>query len=447
MKTIESWVCTDCGHTQRKWSGSCTACSEWNTMEKFVEAKEKKREYGLAKTKPIASVDVVSEKEEKMTTGFAEIDRVFGEGVALGSLNLVGGDPGIGKSTLMLQLASQFCKMGKKVLYVCGEESLSQTAHRAERLGALHDDLFLLSETEFAAIRTELDLMKPDIFILDSIQIVYKSDLPSLPGSISQVKEIAVECMHVAKQNGITTFLIGHVTKGGDLAGPKVLEHIVDTVVDFEGDRDHGFRMLRAHKNRFGPTDEVAILQMGQKGLEEVPNPSKLFLEERAHGQPGSVIGATMEGSKPMLLEVQALISPSVFPTPARRANGIENNRLAILLAVLEKRMGYHFQNFDVFVSIAGGMRVRDPALDLAALIAIASSFCNKAVDAGTLVIGEIGLGGEIRTVPRIDRRVREAKHLGFTNCILPKGKSGDKYALPATHVKKVDEAIKELLG
>lgn len=448
MKTKENWVCSECGHNQSKWTGNCFACKTWNTMVSFVEAKDKGTRFVHTAAKPVALDEIEINESRRMQIGLPEIDRLLGGGIVLGSLLLLGGDPGIGKSTLMLMLAHKFSQAGLTVLYVCGEESTEQTSMRAKRLGITGKNLYLLAETLFSNIQAQIDHLKPDVLVIDSIQIVYKSEIPSLPGSVTQVKEIAMECMHIAKQQGITTFLIGHVNKTGELAGPRVLEHIVDTVLDFEGDQDHGYRILRSHKNRFGPTDEVALFQMVEKGLEEVPNPSQVFLQERLKEVTGSVIMPTLEGSRAILIEVQALVASSAFSTCARRATGVDPNRLALLLAVLEKRMGYHFHNLDVFVSIAGGMKIREPAIDLGIVLAIASSFCNRAIDSSTVVIGEVGLSGEIRSVPRIENRIREAAHMGFKKCILPKKNIPQtKQKLELVGVERVDEVIHLLLS
>ncbi len=449
-KQKESWVCTECGHAQIKWSGSCLACKSWGTVEKFLEAAIEARRYGGLEASQVVRIDQVELLEvSRDMTGIGELDRLLGGGIVSGSLTLLGGDPGIGKSTLMLMIADSFSKKGKKVLYVCGEESVVQTSLRAKRLGIKSSGIFLLSETLFENITAQVENVKPDFLIIDSIQIVYKGDVSSLPGSPVQVKEIAMECMHIAKKRGITTFVIGHVTKSGEIAGPRILEHIVDTVLDFEGDPDHGYRILRAHKNRFGPTDEVSIFQMCETGLEEVPNPSEIFLQERSKETNGSVIVPTMEGTRSILVEIQALVSSSAFPTSSRRGHGIDQNRLALLLAVLEKRTGYHFHNLDVFVSIAGGLRVREPATDLAIISAIASSFNAKAVDSALVVIGEVGLGGEVRSVSRIESRLREAEQMGFTRCIIPERNMVKKLKtkMEVIGVSRIEQAMNKILG
>ncbi len=448
MKLKESWVCAECGHDQIKWSGSCSACKRWNTIQKFIEAADEKPRFMRSKSKPMLLKDIVVDEYDKIETGLQEFNRVMGGGIVQGSLNLIGGDPGVGKSTLMLMIARELCRAGLKVLYVCGEESLEQTKNRADRLGVAEDQLYLYCETHFSNIKAQVEELEPDALIIDSIQIVYKPEIASLPGSVIQVKEIAMECMHIAKQMGITSFLIGHVTKSGDLAGPRVLEHIVDVVLDFEGDPDLGLRLLRARKNRFGPTDEVAIFQMNEKGLEEVQNPSQIFLKERLKESTGSCIVPTMEGTRAILIEIQALVAASAFTTSARRASGIDPNRLALLLAVLEKRVGHHFNNLDVFVSIAGGLKIKEPGIDLAIALAIASSFCNRPIDPHTIVLGEIGLGGEIRSVPRIESRLKEAKLMGFKRCVLPKRSlPKEQGSLELVPVEKLEDAINIILS
>ena len=452
-KVKSSWVCNNCGHTQHKWSGNCPRCKEWDVMSERVSVTTKSRFDALPieAAQPIQIDQIESKDAPRYTTGMPEVDRLIGGGVVVGSLTLLGGDPGIGKSTMMLTISHQLAKQGKKVLYVCGEESTYQTSMRAQRIGVDSPNIYLLNETVYSNIKAQVDAIEPDVLILDSIQIVYKSDIPSLPGSLTQVKEIAMEAMHIAKRQNITTFLIGHVTKSGELAGPRVLEHLVDTVLDFEGDRQHGFRMLRAIKNRFGPTDEVAIFEMVNSGLNEVTNPSEAFLSERNVETAGSIIVPTLEGSRAILVEVQALVAQANFATSTRRSTGIDQNRLALLLAVLEKKMGYHFHSLDVFVSIAGGMKILEPAIDLGIVMAIASSFCSRAISSDVLLIGEVGLGGEVRSVPRIESRLKEGAHLGFKKAIIPKKNlSGlDRSlhnAIEIVGVSRVDEAINKLI-
>lgn len=449
------WCCSECGHKQAKWTGNCTVCQKWNSFEQEIEIEDKGKRFESLKAEtaqPMRVKEVKSSEFRRISTKMPEFDRLLGGGIVPGSLTLIGGDPGIGKSTLMLQLAQNLAEQGLTLLYVCGEESVEQTSLRAARLGVADDRLYLLSDTLFSNIKAQIDRLKPDAMIIDSIQILYKSELPSAPGSVSQVRELATEFMHLAKGMGIATFLIGHVTKSGEIAGPRVLEHIVDTVLDFEGDRQHGYRLLRSVKNRFGPTDDIALFQMGSQGLSEVSNPSIIFLEERLKEIPGSVIIPTIEGTRALLIEVQALVAASAFSTSTRKSTGLDSNRLALLLAVLEKKMGYQLHHCDVFVSVAGGLKISEPAIDLGVLMAIGSSFCNRPIDSETVVLGEVGLGGEVRGVPRIENRIREAVHMGFRRCLLPKrnlkGLAPDlSQKISLIGVEVVEEAIRELLS
>lgn len=425
VKQKSVWYCSDCGHKQFKWSGQCSQCTKWNSMQEEVEITGAKPRFEAqlpsTNSKPVRLKEIAHIETPRIRTHINEFDRLIGGGLVRGSLSLVGGDPGIGKSTLLLQLSQAFAVQGLIVLYVCGEESVEQTSMRAQRLGIDTENLLLLCETNFSAIKAQIDHVNPDILIIDSIQIVYKPEITSAPGSVSQVRETTTEFMHIAKGRGIATFLIGHVTKSGEIAGPRVLEHLVDTVLYFEGDKQHNYRMIRVVKNRFGPTDEIAVFQMQQLGLVEVPNPSHVFLEERRKEAVGSVIIPTIEGTRAILIEVQALVTDTFFSTPSRRCTGIDQNRLALLLAVLEKRMGYQLHKCDVFVSIAGGMRITEPGIDLGVLLSVASSMRNRRVDPETTVVGEVGLGGEIRSVTRIESRLKEAIHMGFRRCLIPK--------------------------
>lgn len=423
-KVKQIWSCTECGHVQAKWTGSCPVCEKWNTLAEEKEPSSEPARFGPTVdkgTKPIRISEVEQTSLPRMLSGIGEFDRLMGGGVVHGSLTLVGGDPGIGKSTLLLQICDKLAAQGLTVLYISGEESIQQTSLRAKRLKIEAQSLYLLSETRFSAIKAHLEQMKPDILVVDSIQIVYKEEIASSPGSVTQVREIATEFMHLAKGMGMATFLIGHVTKTGEIAGPRVLEHLVDTVLDFDGDRQHGYRMLRGIKNRFGPTDDIAIFQMTERGLIEVENPSLLFLEERQEKAAGSVIIPTIEGTRPFLVELQALVAPSPFSNSSRKSTGLNPNRLALLLAVIEKRLGYHLHNKDVFVSVAGGLKITEPAIDLGVLLAICGSYSNRIVAGKTLVFGEVGLGGEVRSVPRVESRIKEAIHMGFEKCVLPK--------------------------
>lgn len=447
------WSCTSCGHNQIKWAGQCPSCGEWNSLAEEVDVQAAPRRFEgqtSSLTKPLRLKEVSLENKQRYKTDLQEFDRLIGGGVVIGSLTLIGGDPGIGKSTLLLQVASALAKKGCMVLYISGEESTAQTAMRARRLGIDHDNLFLFSETNYSLIKAQVDLIRPDILIIDSIQIVYKSEIPSAPGSVAQVRETATEFMHLAKSRGIATFLIGHVTKSGELAGPRVLEHLVDTVLYFEGDKNNYLRMLRVVKNRFGATDDIAVFQMASCGLIEVSNPSEIFLEERKRGSFGSVIIPTIEGSRPILIEVQALVSHTVFPSPTRRSTGIDQNRLALLLAVLEKRLGYPLYQRDVFVALAGGVKIQEPAIDLGILLAIASSLTNKAIDPNCIVLGEVGLGGEVRSVVRSESRIKEAIHMGFKRAIVPKknlkGLEMFQKEIQLQGIEYVEEAINALI-
>jgi len=444
------WACKDCGHTQMKWTGSCGGCQNWNTLTEEVALEEKKPRFEgkkLGAAKAVRINEVKASEVKRITTKMGELDRLFGSGIVAGALMLVAGEPGVGKSTLMLQIAGAIASQGLCVLYVCGEESTEQTSLRARRIGIENPNIYLLSETNFSVIKGQIDQINPDVAIVDSVQILYKSELPSSPGSVVQVREIATEFMHIAKGMGITTFLIGHVTKSGEIAGPRVLEHIVDTVLEFEGDRQHGFRMLRVIKNRFGPTDEIAIFQMRESGLTEVANPSQVFLQERMKEIAGSAIVPGLEGARSFLLEIQALVTSTAFPSPSRKSAGLDQNRLALLLAVLEKRIGYKLHTCDVFVALAGGLKIVEPAIDLGIILAIASSFTNRVIPSDVIVVGEVGLGGEVRGVSRIETRLKEAIHMGFKKCILPKKNckslpAGIYEKIQLVGVELVDEAI-----
>ena len=451
MKVV--WACRECGHSQLKWTGSCPTCKNWNTLieEKTVEEGRRFESKKIEKAKAIPIREVNANEFRRIATRMGELDRLLGGGLVEGSLILIGGEPGVGKSTLMLQIASALASQGLTVLYICGEESAEQTSLRAKRLSIDDQNLYLLSETNFSAIKLQIDQLQPDVAIVDSVQIVYKPELSSSPGSVVQVREIATEFMHLSKGHGITTFLIGHVTKSGEIAGPKLLEHLVDTVLDFEGDRQHGFRLLRAIKNRFGATDEIAIFQMKETGLCEIPNPSQAFLEERMKEIPGSAIVPGLEGARSFLLEIQALVTPTAYPTPSRRSAGLDPNRLGLLLAVLDKRVGYSLHHCDVFVALAGGLKIVEPAIDLGILLAVASSFTNRSIPSDCVFVGEVGLGGEVRGVPRIETRLKEAIQMGFKKCILPKknlkglsSNLGEKIALVG--VELVDQAIENVL-
>ncbi len=424
VKQKNIWCCAECGYQTPHWAGQCSQCKQWHSLHEEAAAPPMSRRFeaqATAPSKPVRLTEVSSQHVPRISTSLQEVDRLLGGGLVPGALTLVGGDPGIGKSTLMLQLSQALAKQGLLVLYVCGEESVEQTSLRARRLGIDSENLLLLNETQFNLIKAHVDAIQPAVLVVDSIQIVYKSELASAPGSVSQVRETAAEFMHLSKGRNLATFLIGHVTKSGEIAGPRVLEHLVDTVLYFEGDRQHNYRIVRAIKNRFGPTDDVAVFQMGDKGLTEVRNPSQLFLEERSKGIVGSAVIPTLEGSRALLIETQALVTETVFSTPSRRCTGLDQNRLALLLAVLEKRLRYQMFRCDVFVSIAGGLKIIEPGIDLGILAAVASSLRNRPIHPDTAIVGEVGLGGEIRSVPRIESRVKECIHMGFKRIILPK--------------------------
>lgn len=449
-KVRRVWMCTECGAQCARWAGQCAGCHRWNTLQEEVDATSAPRRFEAqcSGAEPVLLQGIEEVHIPRITTGIQEYDRLSGGGIVPGSLTLIGGDPGIGKSTLMLQIAHALGSKGAKVLYICGEESVHQTSLRAKRLGLGGEGIYLLSETNFSMIKAQVDRLNPDVLVVDSIQIVYKGEIGSAPGSVSQVRETTAEFMHLAKGRNLSTFLIGHVTKSGEIAGPRVLEHLVDTVLYFEGDKQCNYRMIRVVKNRFGPTDEIGVFQMKHNGLVEVPNPSQIFLEERMRHGSGAVIVPTLEGTRPILVEVQALVTETGFSNPSRRATGLDPNRLALLIAVLEKRMSYQLYRCDLFVSVAGGLKVNEAAIDLATLIAVVSSMSNQAVDHHTVVMGEVGLGGEVRGITRIESRLKESLQLGFTRALIPqyhlRGIGGDLQGkMEICGVQSVEEAIR----
>ncbi|NEU32435.1 DNA repair protein RadA [bacterium LRH843] len=425
------FVCQECGYESAKWMGKCPGCGNWNSMveELEIHSKQASRSYVTSSTgngsKPQSILTIENDKEERIRTSMPELDRVLGGGIVPGSLVLVGGDPGIGKSTLLLQLSAQVAETKQKVLYVSGEESVKQTKLRSDRLGVSSSELYVLAETDISYIEHAIDDVQPLLVVIDSIQTVYREDITSAPGSVAQVRECTAAFMRIAKTRGIAIFIVGHVTKQGAIAGPKLLEHMVDSVLYFEGERHHTYRILRAVKNRFGSTNEMGIFEMKEMGLEEVSNPSEIFLEERSQGAAGSIVVASMEGTRPVLVELQALISPTSFGNPRRMATGIDHNRVSLLMAVLEKRVGLLLQNQDAYLNVAGGIRLDEPAIDLAIALSIASSFRNKVTNPMDVAIGEIGLTGEIRRVSRIEQRVNEAAKLGFKRAIIPERNLG----------------------
>ena len=423
VKTVFS--CQKCGYQSPKWSGRCPDCQGWNTFveEDYspVDSKAKER-VTLYKDGPVLLKDVQVKEDSRLKTGILELDRVLGGGIVKGSVILIGGDPGVGKSTISLQVSNQLTRHSTTVLYVSGEESTHQTKLRAKRLGA-HDseNLYIVNQTDLSLISEYIKKLKPDVVIIDSIQVIFDPEISSSAGSVSQVRECAGVLAQLAKTSGTSIFIIGHVTKEGTLAGPRVLEHIVDTVLYFEGDRFSVYRILRAVKNRFGSTNEIGVFEMSSEGLTEVKNPSEIFLSERPKDVSGSVVTSILEGSRPLLVEIQALVSKSSFGYARRRAQGFDFNRLSLLIAVLEKRIGLALEVEDIFVNVAGGIKIEDPTADLAVAVAVASAFREQMVIADTVILGEIGLAGEIRSISQIVLRINEAEKLGFKHAIIPK--------------------------
>ena len=416
------YFCKECGFESAKWMGQCPGCKEWNT---FVEEPVIKKGKNYVRetvnaTKPSLLSEISLETEDRVKTGFEELDRVLGGGIVKGSLILVGGDPGIGKSTLLLQVCRMITNENKKVLYVSGEESLKQIKIRANRIGEFNNELSLLCETNLEVIEENIKKYEPEVVIIDSIQTMFKNDISSAPGSVSQVRESTNVFMQLAKQLSISIFIVGHVTKEGVVAGPRVLEHMVDTVLYFEGDRHASYRILRGVKNRFGSTNEIGVFEMQENGLNEVMNPSEFMLNGRPEEASGSVIACSMEGTRPILIEIQALVCRTNFGMARRTAAGTDYNRVNLLMAVLEKRAGIQINDCDAYVNIAGGMKINEPALDLGIILAIVSSFKNRVIDSKTIVFGEVGLSGEVRAVSMAEQRVAEAKKLGFKTCIMP---------------------------
>ena len=420
------FFCQNCGHEESKWLGQCPACKEWNT---FVEEKitvSVSGKSGAARSGKETDINIVplmnvsTDEDERIQTQIQELDRVLGGGIVEGSLVLVGGDPGIGKSTLLLQVCQKLSSINKKVLYISGEESLKQIKLRANRMGEFSGNLFLLCETNLEMIRTAIEKQKPDMVVIDSIQTMYSEEVTSAPGSVSQVRESTNVFMQLAKGMNIAVFIVGHVTKEGTVAGPRVLEHMVDTVLYFEGDRHASYRILRSVKNRFGSTNEIGVFEMRKEGLIEVENPSEFMLSGKPENASGSVVACAMEGTRPMLMEIQALVCRSNFGMPRRTAAGIDYNRVNLLMAVLEKRVGLPLSNYDAYVNIAGGICMNEPAIDLGVIMAVASSYKNKPVAEDMIVFGEVGLSGEVRAVTMPEQRVAEARKLGFKTCVLP---------------------------
>jgi DNA repair protein RadA/Sms len=451
-KKKTKFACNECGYETAKWMGRCPGCGQWNTMVEEVEVVSKgprgafkHSETVSVKATPIISVE--TQEEQRVPTELTEFNRVLGGGIVPGSLVLIGGDPGIGKSTLLLQVSALLSNKGHRVLYVSGEESIRQTKLRAERLGVQSPELYIYAETNLEMISETIEQTQPKFVIVDSIQTVHHPEVTSAPGSVSQVRECTGELMRIAKTKNIAIFLVGHVTKEGQIAGPRILEHMVDTVLYFEGERHHNHRILRSQKNRFGSTNEIAIFEMVHGGLKEVLNPSEMFLEERSQGAPGSTIVASMEGTRPILVEIQALVSPSSFNYPKRMATGLDQNRVSLLMAVLEKRMGLMLQSQDAYIKVAGGVKLDEPAIDLAVLVSIVSSFKDVSANPTDCFAGEVGLTGEVRRVTRIEQRVNEAAKLGFKRIFIPASNIGGwdfPTGIEVIGIETVNQALKQ---
>jgi len=451
-KTLSEYVCQSCGHRAPKWLGKCPECEGWNTLaEEKVKATRstRKADNSVADGKsvqPVTSVQALT--QNRLVTGIGEFDRTLGGGLVEGSLVLIGGDPGIGKSTLLLQSMGEMAKSGAKVLYVSGEESPAQIKLRADRLGALSDNLLVCSEICIEDVLRVVDQVQPDALVLDSIQTFFTADLQSAPGSIGQVREVAFKIFQDVKKRAMPALLIGHITKDGAIAGPKSLEHIVDTVIYFEGEKGHSYRILRAIKNRFGSTPEIGVFEMLPEGLVGVENPSDIFLSERPADSPGSIIVSSMEGSRPLLVEVQALVtSSSSIGMPRRMSAGFDHNRMSLLVAIMEKRLGLNLQGEDIFINIAGGLKISEPAVDMGVAAAIAGSFRNRSVDPHTVMIGEVGLTGEVRSVMQLEARLTEAERLGFKKCVVPHSIKEDRLinktsSLSLVPVKTISDAF-----
>lgn len=445
-KTKQVFFCQECGYESAKWMGQCPGCKAWNTFveEKVVTGAKKSREKTYASA-PASILSITTNEEIRITTGMKELDRVLGGGIVKGSLVLLGGDPGIGKSTILLQVCRNLTDAGHKVLYVSGEESPQQIKMRAERLGAFKEEMYLHCETDLEAVEAAAASVDPEVMVIDSIQTMTLDDVASAAGSVSQVREVTNRLMQIAKMKNIAIFIVGHVTKEGNVAGPRTLEHMVDTVLYFEGERSSIYRILRGVKNRFGSTNEIGVFEMKDIGLTEVVNPSQVMLEGRPINASGSVVVCSMEGTRPLLIEIQALVAQTNFQMPRRTSVGIDYNRVNLLMAVLEKRAGIHLGTCDAYVNLTGGIRLSEPAIDLGIVMALVSSYRNRAVDEHTIIFGEVGLTGEVRGVNMADQRVREAAKLGFATCILPASNAvnmKDIQGIRLMGVSNVKEAI-----
>ena len=452
-KTRVVYECSECGHSTAKWLGLCPSCSKWHTFQEVEQEKNSKSgekhkidiSTGSGEDKPVKLSEVTYSEGNRFKTKIGELDRVLGGGFMSSSLVLLGGDPGIGKSTLMLEIAR--VNPGLNMLYVAGEESAAQIRQRADRVGIVDSKMQVYNITDLDKVISQAKKIKPDLLVIDSIQTVYRTQLNSLPGSIQQVRECAALLQQLAKREGITTLMIGHVTKEGDIAGPRILEHMVDTVLQFEGDKSRFHRLLRSIKNRFGPAQEVGVFEMDDKGLSEVANPSELFLSEMDQGVSGNVVTCIMEGSRPLLVEVQALVTPGSYGTPQRTASGFDQRRLSLLLAVLEKRAGLQFTGQDVYLNIAGGLKVSDTAADLAVICALASSIRDLPLIQNLFVIGEVGLGGEIRMVPHLEQRLKEGAKMGFKKSLSPVPESVLNTEIDSIQVNYIQQAIPRVLA
>jgi len=449
-KAKSYYTCTACGFETVRWYGKCPSCSEWNTLQESIKedtspSKPNKRAPGTGKqAQEISSVE--DSAENRIASGSTEFDRVLGGGIVEGSMLLLGGEPGVGKSTLLMQVASHLSNQGKKVLYISGEESARQLKMRAARLGAKDSSMLVLTENAMDNIEDKINSIEPDYIVVDSIQTMYRPEMASAPGSVSQVRECASVFLRLAKTSGVGVMLVGHVTKDGSIAGPRVLEHMVDVVLYFEGDHQRQYRLLRAVKNRFGSVNELGVFEMTAKGMRAVDNPSEMLLSQRAKGVSGSVVFCSMEGTRPMLVDIQALVAQSFYASPKRTVNGIDQGRIALLLAVLEKRAGLKLYNQDVYINVAGGMYLSEPAADLAVCLAVASSFRDVPLPNDLVAIGEIGLAGEIRAAPLMDRRIAECARLGFNRIISPKGRNAVSPAekdVQRIYASSIYEAIK----
>ncbi len=449
-KARTTFVCRDCGFRTPRWAGRCPDCGQWNSLNEEPVARRGADVRGAGEGEPAVPIgEVAVTRDTRLATGLAEFDRVLGGGVVPGSIVLVGGDPGIGKTTLLLQVLHGLEARTPPVLYASGEESAQQIKMRGERLGMISPSLYVLAETSLEALLKVAETLGPSALVVDSVQTIYTDQAASAPGTVSQVQEVACRLMRYAKHTGVPVFVIGHVTKEGTIAGPRLLEHIVDTVLYFEGDKSHAYRILRAVKNRFGASNEIGVFEMNDTGLQEVDNPSELFLAGRPAESAGSAVVSSLEGSRPILVELQALVSSTGYAMPRRMANGVDLNRMALLLAVLEKRLGVQLSGHDVYLNVVGGLRIDEPAIDVGIVAAIISSFRGHALDGQTCWIGEVGLGGEIRPVSQVDLRIREAVKLGFRRCVLSQGnvtKQTDAAGIELHGVREVGDVLEQVM-